>query len=137
MKTVKQVNFENLTLTATQVAQALKGGEVLALTGPLGAGKTTFMQNLGQQLKVKGSIPSPTFTLMRAYPATLKTGKKITLYHLDIYRCQSFQEVKQLGLDEFWFKPDSVVAIEWADKIRRHLPTAAVWLKFKNPYGKK
>lgn len=109
----------------------LKGGEILALVGPLGSGKTTFVKALGKALKIKHKITSPTFTLIHIFSANLPLTKKpVYFYHLDLYRTKNFREIKTLGLEEFWNKPETVTVIEWADKIKNHLPPKTKILTF-------
>ncbi|MDR3642777.1 MAG: tRNA (adenosine(37)-N6)-threonylcarbamoyltransferase complex ATPase subunit type 1 TsaE [Candidatus Doudnabacteria bacterium] len=122
MKQTSLVTLNDIPKFAKQLANTLKGGEILALIGPLGAGKTTFAKALGKELNIKHKITSPTFTLMHSFAAKLKQGKPATLYHLDLYRTKNFREAKALGLNEFWGQPRTVTLIEWADKIGRHLP---------------
>ena len=105
----------------------------MALFGNLGAGKTTFAQNLARRLGIKQKVTSPTFVLMNAFAARLPTNRKNILFlHLDLYRIKNFKEAKALGLTEMWQRPDTVTVIEWADKIERHLPRGAWKLKFSN-----
>ncbi len=136
MKKHQILKLKNARTFARQVAEGLKGGEVLALIGPLGSGKTTFTKALGRRLGIKKNMPSPTFALMHFYKASLpKTGsgkKPILLYHLDLYRTKSFAEADQLGLHEFWGKKDTVTVIEWADKIKRHLPKKTRIIEFQH-----
>jgi tRNA threonylcarbamoyladenosine biosynthesis protein TsaE len=107
---------------AASIAKQLKGGEIFALIGPMGAGKTTFTQALTEALGVKEAVSSPTFSLMNRYEGMLWGGAPITIYHADLYRTESFEEVAQLGLTETWGLPTVVTVIEWADKIHEHLP---------------
>lgn len=132
MKTALTTSLAELESLAETLAKQLKGGEVLALVGDLGAGKTTFTQKLAKHLKVKARVQSPTFVLMNLFPARLRSGRKITLYHLDLYRTKSFSEVKALGISEFWGQKNSLTLIEWADKIKKHLPKNALVIKFQN-----
>jgi tRNA threonylcarbamoyladenosine biosynthesis protein TsaE len=112
-----------------KTAADLKGGETLALTGELGSGKTTFIQGLAEGLGIKGRIISPTFILMRKYMAS-----KFDFYHIDFYRLEDGleNEVKNLGIDDTWGKKDNIVAIEWAEKIKKSIPGNAIWIKFEN-----
>src|SRR5688572_26135307 len=82
----------------------LKGGEILALSGDLGAGKTTFVQGLAEGLGITDRVMSPTFLLMREHP--VKFGGK--LYHIDLYRLENNvdQEVENLGVTDYWEKPE-------------------------------
>lgn len=118
---------------AAEVSQTLKGGEILGLVGPLGAGKTTFTKALAKKLSVKGSLRSPTFILMQSFQARLPKGKtKIVLHHLDLYRLKGGKEIKTLGLDDFMGKKNTVTVIEWADKAKRWLPKKTKYIHFKS-----
>lgn len=116
---------------AASFAQKLKGGEVLCLYGDLGSGKTTFVQGLAEGLGVKGRVISPTFILMREYklPRAIKGVEH--LYHLDLYRIDTLDEVKSLGFEEIWGKIGNIVVIEWAEKIKKILPKARVDIFFQ------
>lgn len=126
---IQSVKLAEAALAAKKIATQLVGGEVLALLGPLGAGKTTFVKALGEELKVKTKITSPTFTLMHKHSARLK-GKKIYLCHLDLYRIKGLKEFCALGVQEFWSRPDTITAIEWANKIKKHWPKGVFVVKF-------
>ena len=115
---------------AKKIASDLKGGEIFALVGPLGSGKTTFVQALGRELRIRQKITSPTFVLLQAFPFRIKPKKKLWMYHLDLYRTKNFREVKALGLLEVWGRPDTVTLIEWADKIKKYLPGKSKIIKF-------
>lgn len=118
---------------AHRLIAQLKDGEVLALTGDLGSGKTTFVQGLAQALNIKERILSPTFILMREYKIKVKSQKsKVkSLIHMDLYRVEDFGQVKDLGLEELWCDPQNLVVIEWAEKIKNHLPKNTIWIKFE------
>ena len=115
-----------------KTAVDLKGGETLALTGELGSGKTTFIQGLAEGLGVKGRIISPTFILMRKYVTS-----KLDFYHIDFYRLEEGleNEIKNLGINDLWGKKRNIVAIEWAEKIKKSIPEDAIWIKFENRGG--
>jgi tRNA threonylcarbamoyladenosine biosynthesis protein TsaE len=110
-----------------KIGSGLKGGEILALVGDLGSGKTTFMQGLGKSLGV-ARIISPTFILMRTYNASDKV-----LYHLDLYRIEknADQELKNIGASDAWGKPDTIVIVEWADRARDAFPSSTQWITFE------
>lgn len=99
----------------------LRGGEFIALSGPLGAGKTQFVKGLAAGLGVPEDEPvvSPTFVLVREY-----AGEALTLFHIDAYRLSSAEELLALGLEEMR-SPDSVVAVEWADRTPDAIPPDA------------
>ena len=102
-----------------------KNGAVLALTGELGAGKTTFAKFFLRAAGVKNKITSPTFVLLNRYR---KAGR--FYYHLDLYRLKNYKAAEALGITEAWQDGKDIFLIEWADKIRRHLPKRAIELKF-------
>jgi tRNA threonylcarbamoyladenosine biosynthesis protein TsaE len=112
-----------------EFANSLKGGEVLALVGDLGSGKTTFIQGLAKGLKIKHQIISPTFILMREYD--LEDEKK--LYHIDLYRLEEniARELNNLGISDWWQKPENIVVIEWADKAKGSMPENTIWITFE------
>jgi tRNA threonylcarbamoyladenosine biosynthesis protein TsaE len=131
MKKIQSTSLNDIPQLAKEVAKELKGGEILALVGDLGTGKTTFTQHLANNLKVKYKVTSPTFIVMNCFPGKLpKNKKQVTLYHLDLYRTKNIKEVRGLGITEFWGKPDTVTIIEWADKIKRYLPKDTHFIYF-------
>ena len=91
-------------------------GDILLLTGTLGAGKTTLTQGILWGLGAPEYARSPTFVLVNEYAA------KLPVYHMDLYRLDSFAEVDGLGLDDYLFG-DGVCVIEWADKALGYFPT--------------
>ena len=102
-----------------QLAESLEPGDVVALTGELGAGKTCFLQGLAAGLGVTSEVTSPTFVLVNCYRG------RLPVYHLDAYRTESLSEVLDLGVEEM-FHGDGVTIIEWADKLLPLLPADAV-----------
>lgn len=117
--------IEDWEVVARAVAERLVPGMVIKLTGPLGAGKTTFVQVLARVLGSTDTPRSPTFSLMRTYAVFSSTGIK-RLIHVDAYRLDEPEDVLALGLDEELASNDTVLAIEWAEKIEdaiRNLPS--------------
>ena len=102
---------------------------VIALTGDLGSGKTTFAQGLGKALGIQQAITSPTFMLMRIYalPGHPQFNKFI---HCDLYRVQGWDEIAELSLNEVWDNPHNLIVIEWAERIKDHLPAVYHQLNF-------
>ncbi|MDE3840727.1 tRNA (adenosine(37)-N6)-threonylcarbamoyltransferase complex ATPase subunit type 1 TsaE [Bacillus methanolicus] len=92
----------------------LKPGDVLALEGDLGAGKTTFTKGLAEGLGIKKNVNSPTFTIIKEYHG------RLPLYHMDVYRVEDANE--DLGFDEY-FEGDGVTVVEWAHLIEEQLPS--------------
>lgn len=118
-----------------KLAKSLKGGEILALVGNLGAGKTTFIQGLAKGLGISQKVNSPTFILMRQYKIKIYKNLKIkVLYHLDLYRLEGAveSELRSLGIEDIWKNPKNIVVVEWADKATGFFPKEAVWIRFEN-----
>lgn len=114
---------------AKKIFTTLKSGQILALNGQLGTGKTLFVRHLVKILNPKTKVFSPTFTIINQYPVKLKS-RKILIYHIDLYRLNSIKENRALGLEEFLGKPGTITIIEWADKIKTFLPRRAITINF-------
>jgi tRNA threonylcarbamoyladenosine biosynthesis protein TsaE len=106
-------------------AEKIKPGEVLALTGELGSGKTQFVKGLAAGLGATAAATSPTFTLIHEY-----TGGRVPIYHFDFFRLEDRQSAERLGLDDYFFG-DGVSVIEWADKFPDLIPENARWITFE------
>jgi len=97
---------------ASELAGGFQGGEVVLLTGELGAGKTAFVRGLARGLGADpGEVASPTFVLLTAYPG------RLTLHHADLYRLRGDGDERELGLEELP-GPEGVLAVEWAERLR-------------------
>jgi tRNA threonylcarbamoyladenosine biosynthesis protein TsaE len=92
-----------------RIATTLKTGDVVALSGELGAGKTTLARAILRALGVEGHVPSPTFTLMQAYDT-----RGLALYHFDLYRIEHESEMSELGLEDALI--DGAALVEWPEK---------------------
>lgn len=114
---------------AKKLAEKFRQGGILALTGDLGAGKTTFAQGFAEGLGIKERLLSPTFILMRQYSIPGNSAGK--LLHIDLYRLEDQTQMKSLGLDEIFTNPYNIVLIEWAEKLGQTLPEATVTVRFK------
>ena len=117
--TVTSRSVEETRIIGASLAPVLLPGDVLSLTGDLGAGKTAFVQGIAAASGVQERVTSPSFTIVHQYDG------RYPLVHLDVYRLDSFQEVLDLGFEEF-LDQKSIVAIEWGEAIspllpRRHL----------------
>jgi tRNA threonylcarbamoyladenosine biosynthesis protein TsaE len=102
-----------------RLALDLGSGDVVALTGDLGAGKTCFTQGIARGLGVQGRVVSPTFVLVNEYRG------RLPVHHVDAYRTESLTELLELGLDEL-FSGDGVTVVEWADKLTPLLPARTI-----------
>lgn len=114
MRTTIDTELRNI---AGQVAAALEGGENLLLSGPLGAGKTTFVQGLAAGLGISSAIKSPTFTYLREYEIPQRSTR---LAHYDLYRLPESPDPADLlaiELPDRVADPDVITAIEWAERL--------------------
>ena len=118
METVTINNLKETAKFAKKFAKLLQGGEIILLNGDLGAGKTTFTRQVLKALGVKGEVTSPTFTIMREYAT-----KKFNIYHFDMYRIKTPDEVREFGLEDYIYSGDnkSLVFIEWSENIKEML----------------
>jgi tRNA threonylcarbamoyladenosine biosynthesis protein TsaE len=111
-------------LNSVEAAQAfgedwalnLVGGEIFALHGVLGAGKTQLAKGLARGLGYRGDVTSPTFTLVHEY-----RGGRLPMYHIDLYRIPGEKEALDIGLEDY-LPSDGVTVIEWPDRISSLLP---------------
>lgn len=99
-----------------RLGQLAKAGEVYTLTGDLGVGKTVFTQGFAKGLGIEEPVNSPTFTILQIYE-----GDRLPLYHFDVYRIGSVEEMDETGFEEY-MTGEGVSLIEWADLIREILP---------------
>ena len=99
-----------------RLGKLAEAGEVYTLTGDLGVGKTVFTQGFAKGLGIDESVNSPTFTILQIYE-----GGRLPLYHFDVYRIGSVEEMEETGYEEY-IMGDGVSLIEWADLIEEILP---------------
>ena len=112
----------------------VKRAVIVALSGELGAGKTTFAQGFASGLGIKGA-PSPTFILMRKTKLTQSGSSKFgNFIHIDAYRATSADFLK-LGFKKEAANPENIILVEWADRLKKILPKSTIWLKLG--HGKK
>lgn len=107
-----------------------KQAVVLALSGNLGAGKTTFLQGFAKGLGIKEKILSPTFVVQKRFTLKNKTFKNF--YHIDCYRLKNEKDILHLGFAKMLENPENIIAIEWPGKIKKILPKKNISLKFKH-----
>lgn len=109
-----------------RLGRLLASGDVIALSGELGAGKTHFVKGLARGLDITDEVRSPTFILANEY-----RGGRLPLFHVDAYRVASAAEALGFGLEDY-LDGEGVTAIEWAERIRPVLPPAHLWIEFRH-----
>ena len=122
--------IENLQETRAfgfDLAKKLKQGDIIALIGDLGTGKTTLTKSIAEGLGITEMITSPTFTIVQEYHQG-----RLPLYHFDVYRVNDVEEMYELGYEEYFFG-QGVCVIEWADLIMDIIPKGALIINIE--YG--
>lgn len=127
MKETVIKSLEELNIFARDLGAALVGGSVVALSGHLGAGKTTLTQLVAKSLGIKNNLPSPTFSILKVYPVASREFSQFC--HIDLYRLDD--KKKHLGLEECLGEADTVCFVEWAEKIKSQLPPKAIRIKLE------
>ena len=120
-------NIEDTRALGQRIAEGLKPGSIIALVGPLGAGKTTLAQMIARGLCVTERMASPTFTIVQEY----RSGR-LPLFHFDVYRVSDPDELFEIGFDEY-LHAGGVCLVEWADLIEDVMPEGTVWIRLE--YG--
>ncbi|MBR2082757.1 MAG: tRNA (adenosine(37)-N6)-threonylcarbamoyltransferase complex ATPase subunit type 1 TsaE [Elusimicrobiaceae bacterium] len=114
---------ETLSL-ATRFAKKLRGGEIIFLRGPIGAGKTVFVKGIAEALKLKSSPTSASFSLLKEYK-----NKQVRLFHIDLFRLEE-GEVFNLGFEEMLEDERAIILAEWPDPIAYMLPADRLEINF-------
>jgi len=99
-----------------KIGKNLQSNDIIALTGQLGAGKTTLIQGIAEGLGVKDYVTSPTFIIINEYLG------RLPFYHVDLYRLEAINDIEELGIEEY-FNKGGVCVIEWAERLNGLLPT--------------
>ena len=102
---------------------------IVCLCGELGSGKTTFLQGFARGLGLKEKILSPTFVILKRFK--IKDLRFKNFYHIDCYRIKNPKELLSLGFKEIISNPQNIVAVEWADRIRKIMPKNTIWVIFE------
>lgn len=126
MEKIVTTSVEQTKELGKRLAKSLKAGDVLCLYGNLGSGKTSFVQGLAKGLGIDKRIISPTFIIMRSHKA-----KNANFYHVDLYRISNSYDYAGLGLIELINSKESILAIEWAEKLGNFLPKKRIDLHFE------
>ena len=124
MRRIVSLSAEETEAAGRGFAGSLRPGDVVALTGTLGSGKTRFVAGVCGGLGVRGHVTSPTFTLINEYPAEFGV-----VAHIDMYRINGMKEVADLGLEEY-FNSRCICLIEWAETVLDMLPPAHFHVSF-------
>ena len=124
MSTLTISSLQELDTAASRFLDMAGDNRVMAFSGELGAGKTTFIQALCRRLGVKTEVNSPTFSLVNEY----FTGEGESIFHFDLYRIESLEELYDLGYEEYFYS-GSLCLIEWPEKATNLIPANALWIQ--------
>ena len=105
---------------------------VLALSGELGSGKTTFIQGLAKTLGIREKVQSPTFVLAKWYALAKRFNPLRHFIHIDAYRLERMLEAKRLGFYKILRDNEAVIALEWAERVKKLVPPSAIWIQCKH-----
>ncbi len=133
VRTIEIKNEKDTEKFGLSLAKSLKAGDVVALIGDLGTGKTALTSYIAKGLDIKRRISSPTFTIVKEY----EEGR-LPLYHFDVYRVFDEDELFNIGIEEYFYGK-GVCLIEWADLIMNILPenTKYIYLEYGNKEGER
>jgi tRNA threonylcarbamoyladenosine biosynthesis protein TsaE len=107
---------------ARAFAARLERGDVVALLGELGTGKTLFVKGICEAFRAQGHVSSPSFIILNRYEGKDLSNQELLIYHLDLYRVKSLDEIYDLGYEEFFYG-DGITLIEWAEQLGDLLPS--------------
>jgi tRNA threonylcarbamoyladenosine biosynthesis protein TsaE len=110
-----------------RLGQLLRAGDLVCMTGDMGAGKTVFASGIGQGFGSKTPVTSPTFNLAHQHS---RPQDKLLLYHMDCYRLRDADDAASVGLDDI-LDGTHVAVLEWAERIRSVLPAERLWIQFR------
>ena len=122
--------MEDTAKYAYQMASGARPGEVYALIGDLGVGKTVFTKGFAEGLGITEPVSSPTFTILQIY----EEGR-LPLYHFDVYRIEEPEEMEEVGFDDYVYG-DGVCLIEWANRIEEILPEETIYIVIEKDLGR-
>lgn len=124
---MKIMNFDEINNLAQSLAKKLENGGCVGLIGDLGAGKTTFTKKICECFGVTENVKSPTFTYVIEY----ESGRK-KISHFDVYRISNPEEIYEIGFEDFIGDEESVVIVEWADKILSEMPQDTIFIEINH-----
>lgn len=110
---------------AYNFAKHVTGGHTILLSGDLGSGKTSFTQGLAKAFGIQQRIISPSFIILRKYAIATNADSIHDFYHIDLYRIQNEDEIKDLGIEDILQNSSALTVIEWPEKLGRYMPKSA------------
>lgn len=121
-KIYTSLSEEDTTQLGIELASRLRPGDLVAMYGDLGTGKTEFVRGICSGLDVADLISSPTFTIINEYTGELADGRETTIYHIDLYRLESDRDLEEIGLPDILADDLAVKLVEWSEHADSLLP---------------
>ena len=128
MQIVRTTNASETYNLGQEIGNSLHGGDIIALSGELGSGKTTFTKGVAEALGITQEITSPTFLLVKQYQVSRPGINR--LYHIDLYRLDEKADFRLLGLTDIFSDSQAVVIIEWPERLKNRLPEQSKVITF-------
>jgi tRNA threonylcarbamoyladenosine biosynthesis protein TsaE len=128
MESVTSNNSQETEKLGFEFASKIISGDIICLYGDLGSGKTTFVQGLASGLGISERIISPTFVIVRQH--SLENNK--TFYHIDLYRLENESELQNIGLSDIFSDKNTIVLVEWAERLGKYLPEKRWDIRFQH-----
>ena len=122
IRTIKSTSVQETIAAGRSFASELHRGDVVALYGELGSGKTQFVKGVCEAFSVQANVTSPSFIILNRYVGSDKLGEELLVYHLDLYRVRSSEELYDIGFEEFFYG-NGICLIEWADMLQDLVPS--------------
>ncbi|MBQ1493113.1 MAG: tRNA (adenosine(37)-N6)-threonylcarbamoyltransferase complex ATPase subunit type 1 TsaE [Blautia sp.] len=128
MKTVESFCAGDTFALGEEMGKKAVPGQVIALTGDLGVGKTVFTKGFAKGLGVKEDVNSPTFTILQEY-----YGGRLPFYHFDVYRILDVFDMEEIGYEDYFYG-EGVCLVEWGEVVKSLLPEHVIWVRLtKDP----
>ena len=118
-------NEDEMIAAGQSWAKSLSAGQIIALVGDLGAGKTHFSKGIVSGLGSTDAVTSPTFSLVNEY----RSGR-CPIFHFDFYRIDTANELQTIGWEEYLYEENGLIIVEWADKFPEIMPEDTIWCRF-------
>lgn len=113
-------------------AKSLNPGDIVALFGELGSGKTEFVKGICDFFEVDELVTSPTFTIMNQYNGNDKLDHEIPIYHIDLYRINKKEDLKEIGFEDCMFANNAIKLVEWAENAENLIPRTRYSVEIKS-----
>lgn len=130
MKTWETHSAEETFALGEEMGRKARPGEVVALTGDLGVGKTVFTKGFARGLGVSEDVNSPTFTILQEYH-----GGRLPFYHFDVYRILDVFDMEEIGYEDYFYG-DGVCLVEWGEVVSSLLPEDTIWVRIEKDMAK-